>query len=213
MLITFEGGDGSGKSTHTALFCDYLKSKNIDYILTREPGGTNFSEAVRALVKSEKYADKSDLSELFLFEAARADITEKVIVSALKAGKMVILDRFYDSTVAYQGYGRGIDIEAINMLNRLATRGLEPDITFYLRIAPEKAFARKGGREKGDNMEAAGADFYDRVLMGFDEIARSNPKRFVTLDTTQEISAVSNEINTVFDKKYKERFSINDLQR
>ncbi len=204
MLVTFEGGDGSGKSTHCSLLEAQLKSEGIDYLITREPGGTIFSEAVRALVKDAKFADKSPISELLLFESARADIVEKVIIPALKEGKIVVLDRFYDSTTAYQGYGRGLDIEMVKALNKIATHGIVPDLTFYLRIDPETAFSRKGGAEQDDTLEQAGIEFHKRVLNGFDAIAKGEPNRFVTIDTSKDMLEAHKNIVKIFNQKYDE---------
>lgn len=202
LLITFEGGDGSGKSTHVELLKNYLSNKNIEFFATREPGGTDYSEAVRALSKDIRYSNKSLASELFLFESARADIVEKCVLPALKAGKVVIMDRFYDSTVAYQSYGRGLDKKAVERMNLFAAQGLVPDITFYMRIAPTHAFERKGGMEQGDLIENIGLDFHNRVLNGFDEIAKENAQRYVILDTTKNIADVFADITKAFDKKW-----------
>lgn len=204
MLITFEGGDGSGKSTHAELFKNYLSGRNIEFFATREPGGTDYSEAVRALSKDVRFRDKSLISELLLFESARADIVEKRIIPALEAGKVVIMDRFYDSTTAYQAFGRGMSREVVDLLNNLAAQGLVPDITFYMRITPHDAFARKGGVDN-DVMETAGRDFHERVLQGFDTLARENSERFVVLDTTQNMTDVFMKIKTVFEEKWQQK--------
>ena len=212
MLITFEGGDGSGKSTHAELFKNYLSGKNIGFFATREPGGTDFSEAVRALSKDIRFKDKSINSELLLFEAARADIVEKRVIPALKEGKVVIMDRFYDSTTAYQSFGRGIDRKTVDFLNLFAAKGLVPDITFYMRIAPNDAFSRKGGVEQNDALEAAGGDFHDRVHLGFDTIAKENPERFVVVDTTQPVGEVFKVITQKFEEKWAAKQGSKDIE-
>lgn len=211
MLITFEGGDGSGKSTHAELFKNYLSGKNIGFFATREPGGTDFSEAVRALSKDIRFKDKSINSELLLFEAARADIVEKRVIPALKEGKVVIMDRFYDSTTAYQSFGRGIDRKTVDFLNLFAAKGVVPDITFYMRITPNDAFERKGGAEQ-DALETAGNDFHDRVLLGFDTIAKENPDRFVILDTTKNVSEVFQTITQKFEEKWAAKQGSRDIE-
>ena len=147
-LITFEGGEGCGKSTHSNAFCNYLQKKGYKVLHTREPGGTLLSEEIRKLVKDPKFLNKTAEAELLLFEAARAEICNEIIIPALKEGTIVVLDRFFDSTTAYQGYGRGLNIEVVNTLNRFATKGLTPNLTYYLSIDPEVAFARKGGGSK-----------------------------------------------------------------
>ncbi len=201
MLITFEGGDGAGKSTQAELLKNYLTNKGVSVFSTREPGGTDFSEAVRALTKDVRFQDKSIISELLLFESARADIVDKKIIPALLEGKVVIMDRFYDSTTAYQSYGRGMDREMVDKLNLFASQNLVPDITFYMRIDPKIAFKRKGGVEKNDVIELAGLDFHQKVKYGFDCLAKENPNRFVILDSTLPI----NQVYKTIIKKYEEK--------
>lgn len=201
MLITFEGGDGSGKSTQAELFKNYLSNRGIEFFSTREPGGTDFSEAVRALTKDMRYKDKSLISELLLFEAARADIVEKRVIPALEQGKVVIMDRFYDSTTAYQSFGRGMDREMVQKLNLFASHSLVPDITFYMAINPQEAFVRKGGVEQNDLMEKAGMEFHNRVKLGFDTLAKENPDRFVVIDSTLPISKVYETIVSTYENK------------
>lgn len=204
MLITFEGGDGSGKSTHAELFKNYLSGRGLEFFATREPGGTDYSEAVRALSKDVRFSNKSLISELLLFESARADIVEKRVIPALEEGKVVIMDRFYDSTTAYQAFGRGMDRKVVESLNMLAAHNLVPDITFYMRISPNDAFARKGGADN-DVMETAGLDFHDRVLLGFDTLATENPDRFVILDTTQKMADVFAKIQATFEERWSKK--------
>ena len=202
MLITFEGGEGAGKTTHTELFKNYLTQKGLSFFATREPGGTDFSEAVRALTKDMRYQDKSPISELMLFEAARADIVQKRILPALEEGKIVVMDRFYDSTTVYQSFGRGIDRKMVDAMNRVASQGLVPDLTFFLRVGPKHAFARKGGADKNDAMEQSGDAFHQRIIEGFDALAKENKHRFVVVDTTQPIATVFAQITEAFEKKY-----------
>ncbi len=203
MLITFEGGEGAGKTTHAELFKNYLHEEGLSFFATREPGGTDFSEAVRALTKDIRFADKCPISELMLFESARADIVEKRIKPSLNEGKIVIMDRFYDSTTVYQSFGRGIDREVVDNLNKVAAQGLVPDLTFYLRIGRMEAFTRKGGADKDDAIEQSGDEFHDKIREGFDLLARENPDRFVIVDTSQPIATVFNQITAAFQEKYK----------
>lgn len=201
LLITFEGGEGCGKTTNSNNFCEYLTSLGYQVLHTREPGGTPLSEAVRNLVKEPTFADRTIQSELLLFESARAELCRKVIKPAIKQGKIVVVDRFIDSTTAYQGYGRGIDLEVINTLNHFATDGLTPDLTFYLRIDPQSAFIRKGGKDQ-DAMEQLSIDFHNRVLNGFDTLAKANPDRIVVIDSNQPLDRVSHDINNTFEERY-----------
>ncbi len=202
LLITFEGGDGSGKSTHVELFKNYLASKGIPFFSTREPGGTDYSEAVRALTKDIRFKDKSPISELMLFESARADIVEKCIIPSLERGEVVVMDRFFDSTLAYQGYGRGLPIDVVEKANEIAVSSLVPDLTFYMRVDPRVAFERKGGADN-DVFEADGSSFQEKVIAGFDIIAKQNPDRFVVVDTTREIDEVFNQIISEFESRFQ----------
>jgi dTMP kinase len=201
LLITFEGGEGCGKSTNSNTFCEYLTSLGYDVLHTREPGGTTLSEAIRNLVKDPNYTDRAIESELLLFEASRAELCRKVIEPALNSGRIVVVDRFTDSTIAYQGYGRGVDLEVIKILNHFATNGLEPDLTYFLRIDPESAFKRKGGRDD-DAMEQLSLDFHKRVLQGFDTLARNNPERIVVINSDQPLDQVTQDINNTFEERY-----------
>lgn len=200
-LVTFEGGEGSGKTTQSGLFCQFLNQEKINYIFGREPGGTPFSEYVRMLIKDETFRNKSSLSELLLFESARADIVDKIIEPALNDGAVMVLDRFYDSTLAYQGYGRGIDKDMIKNLNKIASKGIAPDLTFYLKISAEEAFKRKAG-EKFDVIEQSGIDFHNRVSQGFDETAKENNKRVVVADATQDTATIQKRVREVFLERY-----------
>lgn len=201
LLITFEGGEGCGKTTNSNAFCEYLTSLGYDVLHTREPGGTPISEAVRNLVKDPNYADRTIESELLLFEASRSELCRKIIAPALSEGKIVVVDRFTDSTIAYQGYGRGINLEVIDTLNHFATNGLVPDLTYYLRIDPESAFYRKGGKDQ-DAMEQLSLDFHNRVLDGFDTLAQSNPDRIVVIDSNQSLDQVTQDIFNTFEERY-----------
>ncbi len=205
MLITFEGGEGAGKTTHAELFKNYLGEQGLKFFATREPGGTDFSEAVRALTKDIRFQDKSPIAELMLFESARADIVAKRIIPALEEGKIVLMDRFYDSTTVYQSFGRGLDRKQVETLNKIASQGLVPDLTIYLRVSQEDAFARKGGADKQDAIEMSGYEFHERVRQGFDTLAKENKSRFLVVDTTQPIKQVFDQITSAFEKKYNQK--------
>lgn len=205
MLITFEGGEGAGKTTHAELFKNYLGERGLSFFATREPGGTDFSEAVRALTKDVRFQDKSPISELMLFESARADIVEKRIIPALNEGKIVLMDRFYDSTTVYQSFGRGLDRKAVETMNAIASQGLVPDLTIYLKVSQEEAFSRKGGVDKQDAIERSGYDFHERVRKGFDTLAKENENRFLVVDASLPIAQVFEKITTAFEKKYSQK--------
>ena len=205
MLITFEGGEGAGKTTHAELFKNYLNEKGLSFFATREPGGPDFSEAVRALTKDMRFKDKSIISELLLFESARADIVEKRIIPALNEGKIVIMDRFYDSTTVYQSFGRGVNREDVEYFNKVASQGLVPDLTIYLKIGQDKAFIRKGGADKDDAIEQSGDEFHERIRVGFDTLAKENPERFLVVDSSLPIAEVFGQIVAAFEKKFEQK--------
>jgi len=173
LFISFEGIDKSGKSIQVSLLSDYLKNKGYQIVKTCEPGGTKLGEKIKAILlhPSNKV---SKISELFLYLADRREHIEEVIKPALKEGKIVICDRFMDATVAYQGYGRGIDIVWINKLNEIATQEILPDITFLLDINPSLSKQRGRGN---DRIEEEKISFYEKVRQGYLEIAKSCPKR------------------------------------
>ena len=184
MFITFEGIDGSGKSTQLKYTADYLKGLGKEIICLREPGGTELSEKIREILLSSENKINA-ISELLLFEAARADLCSSVIIPALKAGKFVLSDRFFDSTTAYQGYGRKIDLNTINLLNSLSSMNIKPDLTFYLKIDLKLSLNRSKHR-KPDRMESAGNDFFRRVIDGFEEIAKQNSTRIIPIDSSHQ---------------------------
>jgi dTMP kinase len=192
MLINFEGIDGCGKSTQIHLLKQYLEERGKKVQVYREPGGTSIAEEIRSILLDSKY-EISAVSELLLFSAARAQLVQDKIIPALERGITVILDRFYDSTTAYQGYGRSVlPIDEIILLNKMASHGLVPEITFYLRISQELALQRRKERAQ-DRMEMAGYDFYSRVLKGYEMMAKKHP-RFIVLDGAQPIESIAKQI-------------------
>jgi len=186
-FITFEGGEGCGKSTQVRRLAAELESRGIRVVLTREPGGTPLAEKVRGLLKDEMDDPPCDRAELLLFLAARAQLVRQVIRPALESGAWVLSDRFSDSTVAYQGHGRGLDIGLIRTANAFACDGLGPDLTLLLDVEPAVATARMRGREAAthttaDRIELAGDDFHARLRAGFLEMAAAEPERIQRLD-------------------------------
>lgn len=192
MFITFEGIDGCGKSTQLQLIGDLLESKGCVVHKLREPGGTQLSESIRNLLLSNKN-QINDISELLLFEAARSNLVESVIKPALERGECVLCDRFFDSTTAYQGYGRQINPDIIKTCNLIATGGLKPELTFYLKLSLSNSKLRAGDREK-DRIEKAGDEFFIRVMNGFEEIAQSEPERVKIIDAEGSIEETKNKI-------------------
>ena len=190
-LITFEGPEGSGKSTQARLLEEALRIRGINVKLTREPGGDPVSEDIRNILLDGEDHSVDDRAELFLYLAARAQHTERVIRPNLEAGTIVICARFTDSTVAYQGYGNGIDIELIHRMNDFATGGIAPDITFLLDIDVEIGLRRQN---EWNRMERKAVDFHRRVRQGFLEEANHHPKRIVVLDASQDIETIFQQI-------------------
>ncbi len=182
-LISLEGIDGCGKSTQIREMKNYLHDHGYEVQVFREPGGTAISEKIRELLLNSS-DDIDPVTETLLFSAARAQLVNTRIRPLLKAGTIVILDRFFDSTTAYQGYGRqAIDADQLEKLNQLATGGLAPDITFYLKLDVKVAMERRAEERAMDRMERSGLEFFQRVSQGFDNIA-SRYQRFVTLDAS-----------------------------
>jgi dTMP kinase len=187
MFVTFEGVDWSGKSTQAALLAAWLNEQGRQVLMTREPGGTPVAEAVRDVVLHGH--DMTPWAEAALYAAARADHVEHAIRPALERGEDVICDRYIDSSVAYQGVGRGLGEDRVRELNAMVTRGLQPDRTFLVLLDPEEA--RRRGAGQPDRIEREGDDFWSRVDEGFRSLAAAFPDRIVTIDgarTTEEIA-------------------------
>ncbi|OQX84654.1 dTMP kinase [candidate division KSB1 bacterium 4484_87] len=194
-LITFEGIDGCGKSVQVQRLTEKLDEKGFEYILLREPGGTLISEKIREVLLTKAEEPMTPLAEFLLFSAARAQLTNYTILPALKEGKIIILDRFFDSSTAYQGYGRGIDPDFIQRVNRMATSGTDPDLTFFLDIDLEEMKKRRKKSGKAlDRMEDQALEFFNRVREGYQELARANSERFYIIDGKKSIDEISREI-------------------
>lgn len=203
-FITFEGGEACGKSTQIRRFADVLRAEGHEVLLTREPGGTRLSELVRGLLKDEREDPPVDRAELLLFLAARAQLVKNVIRPALAKGVWVVSDRFCDSTFAYQGYGRGMPLDAIRLMNAFATEDLKPDLTFLLDVPPETSRARRAGREAAtttaaDRIEAAGDAFHARLRTGFLEMAAAEPDRIRVVDASGDVDDVARKILNAFE--------------
>lgn len=198
LFITFEGTDGCGKTTQIELLKRYLEEKGYKVVLTREPGAKGLGEKLREILLNYD-GDVSSNCESFLFLADRAQHIDMLIKPAIERGEVVLCDRHTDSTVAYQGYGRGLDLDQIRMLNDIATNGVKPDMTFVFDIDIETAQKRVGKTK--DRMESAGIEFFKRVRQGYLEIAKSEPERVKVLDATQTIETIANQVKGYIDTK------------
>ena len=193
MFITFEGSDGSGKSTQIHLLEDYLRKNGQDVQLTREPGGTDIGEGIRQVLLDMAHEKMHARTETLLFNAARAQLIEQEIRPALSGGKVVLCDRFADSTVAYQGYGREQDIEELKRLISFATGGLSPDLTLYLDLPPEEGIRRKLA-DYQNRLDVQGLSFYRRVEAGYREMIAQEPQRWVVINAGRSLEEVHQEV-------------------
>ncbi len=196
-FITFEGADGCGKTTQIKLLCEYLDKKNIENILTREPGGSDLGVHLRKILLHYE-APVSNIAETFLYLADRAQHIEYKIKPALNDGKIVLCDRHTDSTLAYQGYGRCQDLEKIKYLNDIATNGIKPDLTIVFDIDSEIAQKRLGGEK--DRLEAEGLEFHKKLRQGYLDIAKNDPKRVKVIDANQSIEKVFSDTLKVIEE-------------
>lgn len=202
MFITLEGLDFSGKSTQATVLVERLRGTRAVVHFLREPGGTEISERIRDILLDKKNLAMEDAAELLLFSAARSQLVKEVIVPALRRGEIVVCDRYYDSTTAYQGYGRELPLDAVMSINRLATEGVDPDLTFFIDIPVDEIGRRK--KKAGmmfDRMESSGRAFYGRVRDGYHEIAKREAQRFIIIDGTQDIDEIARHIWKVVEKK------------
>ena len=192
LFITFEGGEGCGKSVQTRALYRKLKQLAIPVLITREPGGTRLGQKLRRWLKWTPNSGISSLTELLLFNAARSQLVNEVLKPNLDKGKTIICDRYADSTTAYQSYGRGLDREIVRAINKAATQGLEPDLTILLDIPPEEGLARKSSQRQ-DRFEQETVTFHRRVREGYLRLAEAEPQRWLVIDATkdkEEIAAI-----------------------
>lgn len=204
MFITLEGPEGSGKTSHIPYLVEYLREKGYTVFPTREPGGTSISEQIRDILHDLKNAEMHPRAETLLYQAARAQIVEQVIQPRLKAGEIVISDRYYDSTIAYQGYGHQQDLSQVRALVKYATGGLIPDLTVLLDVDVEVGLGRrkKNGME-WNRMDAHEVEFYQRVRAGYLEMVKQEPHRWVVIDAGNDWQTVQNELRGVVENSIK----------
>jgi dTMP kinase len=210
-FISFEGGDGSGKTTHLRLLESYLLSKGYQCLCTREPGGTPLGKMIRRVLLEAGEEEIFSPTELFLYLADRAQHVREVVQPALEDGKLVLCDRFTDSTLAYQGYGRGVDLKMLRHLNQLASGGVSPDLTLLLDCPVEVGLSRTANRavgqgsskEREDRFEREQLDFHERVRRGFLELACAESNRIHVLDASHPVEEIQQQIRKIVDAKLK----------
>jgi len=202
-FITFEGPEGSGKTTHIQLLRAFLESRGGEVVVTREPGGTRLGEAIRNLLQHDQNDSPVARTEVLLFLACRAQHVERHIRPALEAGKWVLCDRFEDSTMAYQGYARGFDLPLLDRMNRFAADGLRPDLTVLLDVSPETSRARLAARQaKPDRIERERDEFHVKVRDGFLDLAKKEPGRFAVVNAEREQERVQEDVRHVVKDRF-----------
>ncbi len=184
LFITFEGVDGCGKSTQARFLAEYLKEQGMDAVLTREPGGCEISELIRDIILNVKNTAMSSHTEALMYAAARAQLVDEVIRPALNAGRIVICDRFFDSSAAYQGFGRGLGIEYVLGINAHAVESCMPDATFFMDFSPQDARHRMHRRTEKDRLESEPDEFFERVYAGFSALKQRYPERYICVDVS-----------------------------
>jgi len=197
MFITLEGPEGSGKTSHIPHLVEFLREQGYTVFPTREPGGTSIGEQIREVLHSLKNAEMHPRTETLLYQAARAQIVEEVFRPRLKMGEIVLSDRYFDSTIAYQGYGHGQDLEQVRQLVRYATGGLTPDLTILLDLEVEIGLQRKSKQQEWNRLDAYTVDFHKRVRAGYLEMVKAEPGRWKVVDSSQKWDLVQAELRKV----------------
>ena len=200
-FITLEGCEGAGKSTQLNLLKEYFDKNGVEYISTREPGGTPVAEKIRAVILDVDNKGMADECEALLYAASRAEHLKNKVIPAMKEGKIVLCDRFIDSSFAYQVYARGLDFSVVEKANFYAIENCMPNVTLFLDIAPKAAFARKGGADKTDRIEQEGLAFHQRVYEGYVDLARRYPERIVRIDASGSADEIFERILTVLRER------------
>jgi len=198
VFITLEGPDGSGKTTQARLLAEWLQGQGYDVVLTREPGGTDIGDQIRAVLHDPCNNAMDARTEILLYSASRAQHVAQQIQPALAGGQVVVSDRYADSTLAYQGYGRGLDLDTLRKITEFATGGLTPDLTLYLDITPKEGLERRqlGGGE-WNRLDAEALEFHQRVRSGYLELIEQEPERWVAVDADRAVEKVQAEIRVM----------------
>jgi dTMP kinase len=205
MFITLEGPDGSGKTTQIHLLYDRLVEAGYDPLLTREPGGTAIGDQIRDVLHSLDNHDMVDTTEILLYSASRAQLVASLIRPALAKGRLVLCDRYADSTMAYQGYGRRLDLEALRVITRFATGGLKPDLTVLLDVNVETGLRRKKAADEWNRMDQQAIDFHQRTREGYLTLAADEPGRWTIVDATGSVSQVADSVWQIVAERLREQ--------
>ncbi len=204
MFITFEGPDGSGKTTQIRLLTGWLRGQGYEVIVTREPGGTDIGDQIRDVLHDPDNIAMNARTEILLYSASRAQHVAQLVRPALAAGKIIVSDRYADSTLAYQGYGRGLHLETLMTITLFATDGLLPDLTLYLDITPEEGLRRRQlGGDEWNRLDAEALEFHQRVRDGYLELIKQEPRRWVVVDAARSEEEVQAEIRAVIRARLK----------
>ena len=199
LFITIEGTDGSGKTTQMGLIRDYVLAAGCEVVMVREPGGTRISEQIRSVILDPEYTEMSSNAEMLLYAASRAQLVAECIKPALEQGKIVICDRFIDSTYAYQGFGRGIGLGVLESINTVAVDGIMPDITFFFDLDPELALGRRIASTATDRIENEKMEFHRKVHDGYVQLALKYPGRIRRIDSSRSVEAIWKDVKQLLD--------------
>lgn len=198
-FITFEGSEGSGKSTQSRLLADYLKSRGLEAVYLREPGGTEIGEKIRHILLAPENESITPITEMLLYSASRGQAVSEVIKPSLSQGKIVICDRFLDSTVVYQGYGLGVDIKLIKDIGNLVTQGIKPDLTIFLDLPIKRGLMHR--RDKKDRIEQRPLSYHRRVRKGYLELAKAEAGRIKVIEVHKDVQVTQSKIRELVRKK------------
>lgn len=198
MFITFEGPEGGGKSSQIRMLADFLQANGLSVFVTREPGGTSIGDQIRDVLHDVSNTDMVAVTEFLLYSASRAQLVRERILPALEAGVIVLCDRYADSTIAYQGYGRGLDLEMVHQVTKLATGGLVPDLTFLLDIDVERGLARRiNGDAEMNRLDLEAVAFHRRVREGYHHLAARDPGRWIIVDADRATERVQADLQAL----------------
>lgn len=200
-LITFEGCEGCGKSTQVRLLQEYLQTTSQQFLMTREPGGTKISEKIRSIILDKDNKEMVDECEALLYASSRCQLLKERVLPALDRGEIVIIDRYYDSSFAYQAYARGLGYDFVAAANNFAINNAQPDITIFFDIDPYHAFLRKGGADSADRLELAGMEFHNKVYNGYRALMEKFPQRIIAIDASRSVDAIHNDVISLLKSK------------